>query len=193
MLELTEEQLKQIKWNKIKQIKSILIEFASIQLKNKIEVRHNQSSIDKLKYTCAKEVDIPMQDVPFDPTVAYAYDSAKIKVFKGLFNTKHQKLELKEYKSTAPLIPWLTKIDYWYSYYIDKTGKECRIGNVANDCTDDIINTLYFILYNKLKNKKRGHTHDDQKYIENHKEHWNLMLERMEVQQELLEFHHVKS
>lgn len=193
MLELTEEQLKQIKWNKIKQIKAILIEFAAIQQNNKIAVRHNVSSIDKLKNVCAKEVDMPRQDVPYDPSVAYVCDSAKMKVFKGLFNTKYQKLELKESKPIAHLVPWLTKMEYWFSYYIDKTGKECRIGNVANTCTDDIINTLYFILYNKLKNKKRGHTHDDKKYIESHKEHWKLMLERMEVQQELLEFHHVKS
>lgn len=197
MLELTEDQINQIKYNKIKEIKAILIEFASIQRNNKIAYRHNVSVIDKLKYTCAKEADIPIKNVPYDPSVSYPgddkYDSTKMKIFKGLYNSGYQKLELKESHGIMHLVPWLTKIEYWFSYYIDKTGKECRISNVVNKSTDDILNTLYLILYNKLKNKKRGHTHDDQKYIEEHKEHWKLMLERMGLSKEILEFHHVKS
>ena len=192
MLELTQDQLKQIKYNKIKQIKAILIEFASIQRNNKIAARYNASVIDKLKYTCAKEANIPIHLADYN-TIEYKYDTPTQKIYKGLFHFGYEKLELKDGIDWVHLAAWLDKVTFWYSLYIDSDKKEVKIFNKGNECAENIINTLYFILYNKLKNKKRGHTHDDQKYIEEHKEHWKLMLEGMGLCQEILELHYVKS
>lgn len=188
MLDLTQEQLDSIKTNKIKELKTILIEFGKIQKNNKISYKYNLSIVDKLKYKCRKLADISQ----YDAESGY-YSSSKINIYKGLYNEGYQKLEFKDFFNWNSHTPWIKETTFWTSTIIDKNNKEVKIYDNNNGNIDSIIKTLFHILYNKIKNKKRGHTHDDKKYIEIHKEHWKFMLEGMEVQQDLLESHYVKS
>ena len=193
MLELTQDQLKLTKTNKIKELKSILIEFGKIQKNNKIAGRFNQSLYDKLRYNCAKAANVELSLIIIGDREFRQYESAAMKIYKGLYNEGYQKLDLKNYLKWINLSPWIKETTFWTSTIIDKNNKEVKIYDNNNGNIDSIIKTLFHILYNKIKNKKRGHTHDDQKYIEIHKEHWKFMLEGMEVQQDLLESHYVKS
>jgi hypothetical protein len=181
MLELTQEQLKEVKYNKINQIKAILKDFSSILKHNKYAKRKNDSLLDKNKIKCFIESDLK----------SHPFSSFHIKVYDDFLKTSNSTTPFIEYKQYNEITPWIKRDMGWCAKCIDKNGNEIRIDH--NNDIYSVTITLLHIIYNKLKNKKRGHTHDDGKYIEEHKEYWKLMLERMEVSQELLETYHVKS
>lgn len=47
--------------------------------------------------------------------------------------------------------------------------------------------TLLHIIYNKIKNKKRGHTKDDTAFIQKHEAFYKAICERTQMQQFILE------
>jgi hypothetical protein len=94
----------------------------------------------------------------------------------------------KEYKPYATswlsLVPFLDheKSTYGSGYYYVKTAK-----NKYGIWDNNIFLTLLHILYNRIKKKTRGHTKDDNQYIEKHKDLYEAICQRSEMQQFLLD------
>lgn len=181
MLELTQEQLKQTRYNKIKELKTIIKDYGLANKHNKYAFRKNTSLLDKLKKVCGNESGYYRE--PFSMT--------KHNLFHKMVDEGSKTLPLIEYKETKTFTPFVVEIKYYAVKCVDIRGKEVTIYEQEVDDMDSIFITLYHILYNKLKNKKRGHTHDDNEYIQRYEAYWLFMLERMDLSKELLEAYHV--
>jgi hypothetical protein len=84
-------------------------------------------------------------------------------------------------------VPFITCNEYksgtetYKSYWLTVNGKNYPTWNRG------IFLTLLHILYNKIKNKKRGHTQDDTAFIQKHEAFYKAICERTQMQQFILE------
>lgn len=167
-----------IKKQKIAQLKAIVKEFSDVMKHNSIAGNYNER-------LCAKLQKEAISQKPDDKSGFYAYALTfeQYKIYEAL--KKQHNSEFKEHKEWVQLAPWIESVSFWTIK--DKKGVFIYTGMDA----DKHILTLFHILYNRLRNKTRGHTHDDAKYITTHEKSWKAMLEGMDVQPELLEAGHV--
>lgn len=109
----------------------------------------------------------------------------------------NKQVDEKEYKPYPQ--DWISSIPF-----IDVSEHKCQCGNKIEIIKSygieynrqwysawdrKIFLTLLHIVYNRLRNKKRGHTKDDTAYIEKHKDYYKAICERSEMHQFLFENH----
>jgi hypothetical protein len=116
-------------------------------------------------------------------------ENIKIFYFNHKFYVQAEKeaaLEVKEKHANKP---------EYERYVIEYRLKEAKINAAAPlmkqysviPTDDNLTLTLKHILYNRLRNKTRGHTHDDQQFIDKNKGRMQFICKGMEVQQDILE------
>lgn len=177
MLELTQEQIKQIRYNKIKELKSLIKDYGLAIKHNKYAGRTNASLLDKCKAKSFVES-------------GYYQDYTKIKLYEQMIADWENTNPYKDIHDTRIYVQFVKEFTYWSVKCVDKNGKELTIMEPEMENIDGIFITLYHIAYNKLKNKKRGHTHDDNEYIQRYQAYWNFITERMALPEGILEAYH---
>lgn len=126
----------------------------------------------------------------FSPTNhAYINECEYITIFNKYLNNEYTKERKPYHNSWLSLIPFLNEIKNDYNGNIYYELKHNNKTLIINNHNNKIFLTLLHILYNKIKNKTRGHTQDDNVYIEKHKSLYQAICERSEMQQFILDTH----
>lgn len=131
----------------------------------------------------------------FKETYIQVQEHKKISQYNHKFFVQAEKDAWKEIKEKYP------NKHEWEQYYYFSSLRERKILDLRPQMKtypifvfdNNIILTLKHIIYNRLRNKKRGHTHDDQKFIETHIGTAKLICERMGLQQNILEKSYVNT
>lgn len=166
----------------INKIQYIINSLKISQKKEKLREKDNQRKFSSLYTEAFNKIVIKFPQLYLEKNWKF-YDTVNYEFYTLTNNYKSWNND--QDKTIETIFPFIIKHSTFYSIKIN--DKNINFFNVP-EFRKQIL-TLLHILYNRLKNKKRGHTKDDNSYIEKNKEFYKTICERMEMQQFLLDAH----